>query len=513
MKFSTKSIDRVLRYLLPNAQIVVWAAIFFSVLAMGPRMMNIDGDLGRHITIGNHILVTRSIPTEDVFSHSMAGEALTPHEWLAQVLFALAHRWLGLDGVVLLSAIVIATSFWLVLRAGIQRSGSLMMGLLVSILAAGASSLHWLTRPHIFTFLFLALWVTFLEQVRRGQSRAWIWLPLTMLLWVNTHGAFIAGIVVWLIYVAGWIWERWIENEKDTTGYSHQIALIAGGVTSLLVTLLNPDTFHIWATSVGYVGNEYLVGHTAEYLSPDFHDSSTWLFLLLVMATMGAFGLSGKRRNATDLMLVCAWAAMSLFSARNIPLFAIVAAPVVAMAGWEVVMNLAQRKRPVQKLLEFDRRILYTESMMKGWGWLLILVVGVGAAFQGGAKLDALRVGNQFDDAVFPVQAINWLAENPQPGEMMNYFPWGGYILYRDWPEMRVFIDGQTDFYGEALTREYEVVLQVGEGWEKILAKYQVGWIIWPKESRLAETLSELPGWKAVYHDDTAVIYSRLDQR
>jgi hypothetical protein len=72
-----------------------------------------------------------------------------------------------------------------------------------------------------------------------------------------------------------------------------------------------------------------------------------------------------------------------------------------------------------------------------------------------------------------------------------------------------VFIDGQTDFYGEALTREYEQVITLDDAWQRILGKYDVGWVIMPASSRLVRALQATPGWTEVYADGTAVILER----
>jgi hypothetical protein len=72
-----------------------------------------------------------------------------------------------------------------------------------------------------------------------------------------------------------------------------------------------------------------------------------------------------------------------------------------------------------------------------------------------------------------------------------------------------VFIDGQTDFYGEALTREYERVIQAEPGWEEILTKYSVGWLLIPPGERLERELNAVGGWREVYRDESAVIFSR----
>jgi len=85
-------VEQILYYLLPGLGDILWIAAFAGVIGLGPRMLNIDGDLGRHLTIGANILDSGRIPTVDLFSHTMLGQPLTPHEWLAQVIFALANR-------------------------------------------------------------------------------------------------------------------------------------------------------------------------------------------------------------------------------------------------------------------------------------------------------------------------------------------------------------------------------------------------------------------------------------
>ena len=106
---------------------------------------------------------------------------------------------------------------------------------------------------------------------------------------------------------------------------------------------------------------------------------------------------------------------------------------------------------------------------------------------------------------MFPIDAVQWLKNHPQKGHMLNDFNWGGYILLETWPEYQIFMDGHTHIYGEALTREYEQVVTISQGWESVLKKYQIEWAILPTSSMLAEALSE-DGWKTLYNDKNAVI-------
>jgi hypothetical protein len=93
---------------------------------------------------------------------------------------------------------------------------------------------------------------------------------------------------------------------------------------------------------------------------------------------------------------------------------------------------------------------------------------------------------------------------------MFNAFTWGGYLLYREWPRQRVFIDGQTDFYGEDLTRQYLTVINQSSGWQDVLTANHVDWVILPAAEPIVKTLRSTPGWRMVYEDGTTVILLRV---
>jgi hypothetical protein len=148
-----------------------------------------------------------------------------------------------------------------------------------------------------------------------------------------------------------------------------------------------------------------------------------------------------------------------------------------------------------------EKNLLRIDKNLRGGIWTIISILA--AIFL--MSTPAIRAYNSFDKRAFPVYAVDWLEENPQEGRVFNHFSWGGYLLYRQWPETLVFIDGQTDFYGEALTREYEQVIITAPSWETILDKYEIQWALIPSGSNLAGVLSS-KGWETLYQDKTAVI-------
>ncbi len=484
--------------LIPRIGEVLFIAIFIALIGLGPKLMNVDGDLGRHITLGDYIISSRSIPTKDVFSHTKLGDPLTPHEWLAEVIFSLAHRAAGLDGIVWITALIIGYTFWLVYKQSLNLSSMSLLALAGAILAAAASSLHWLSRPHIFTVLFTIIWTTELEKLHIGSRKNWVVFPVIMLVWVNTHGAFIAGILIWACYFVGLL----IDQKFSWQGVKPYLWI---GLSSLIVSLINPDGLGIWKTGFGFLGNRYLVSHTAEYLPPDFHQISTWPFLLLIVLSIGVLAISNKKMNGSHVLLLSGWTAMSLYSARNIPLYAVIVVPILVTVGADYLQR-NKDKGASEKFIALQSRLMDIEKSLKSGFWSGIVVVAVGLMLMRGYTLDFQNEGNQFLDDVFPVQAVDWIEKNQLPGEGFNYFPWGGYLLYRTWPEKLVFIDGQTDFYGEELTRKYEKVITVSPGWEDVLLEYQVRWVLMPTQSELIQHLQKLGDWDKVYQDQFTTI-------
>jgi hypothetical protein len=89
---------------------------------------------------------------------------------------------------------------------------------------------------------------------------------------------------------------------------------------------------------------------------------------------------------------------------------------------------------------------------------------------------------------------------------MFNEFDWGGYLLLNLWPSQQIFMDGHTHIYGEELTREYEDVVTLRTGWENILTKHKIEWIIMRANAPLINTLASSDNWSIAYQDNAATI-------
>ena len=222
-----------------------------------------------------------------------------------------------------------------------------------------------------------------------------------------------------------------------------------------------------------------------------------------MLAAIALLARSSRRLDLTPLVVLIGWTAFALYSARNIPLYAIAAMPILMPFAEEFIdETMPTLGRMFSRTDRLDR-------LAWGWMWAAVAVVGLIGVEASGTKLDVWGMGNVFDPHAFPVAAVDNMIAAPPPGNMFNEFNWGGYLLYRLWPDKKVFIDGWTDFYGETLTREYLQALNAEPGWNTILDRYNVQWVIISPTRALAARLDESPAWSLRYEDGIAGVWVR----
>jgi hypothetical protein len=471
---------------------LVFVVVFLSSLASGGQMLSIDSDLGRHLTVGNYILDSNTIPTRDLFSHTLSNQPRPPYEWLSQILFTLANRLLGLDGVILFTGTILALTFSLLFVLANRRGDSPTIAFVLTLLAVSASSIHWLPRPHIITFFCLAIWVENLEQLRVGKPVRLLTFPLLMLFWANLHGGFVFGILAWGAYFAGWVWAKWQRNVDDQTGWR----LLIVGLASLAASVITPDLWRNWEAVLNN-RSSFILSRTLETMPPHLTDLSAVPFTVLLALAVILFLMNYRTLPASHFFLLAGLGMASLLMARNIPLFAIACTPLLSELARKSLARWKAWNRVEERFLMFGKP--------SRWPIIPVAVTLLTVAFFANRYFNNDRTIFQFNPQLFPVQAMNWLETHPQSGRMFNEFNWGGYILYRTWPRQYVFLDSQSDFYGEALLKDYEQISSLRGDWENLLEMYQVGWAVLPSNWALTTELRK-QGWEAVYQDPTAAI-------
>jgi hypothetical protein len=477
-----------------------------------------DSDTGWHIRTGEWILKNGRVPTADMFSFTKAGEPWFAWEWLSDVLMGLIHQSGGLGGIVLVSLLILGATSLCVYKSIWEESGHRVIALVLTGLAMAASTIHWLARPHLVTTLFAALFCRVLNRAERGKGSAGLsGLPLLTILWVNLHGGFFVGIVLLITYAIGAAAEQSLHGARQNAWVRARCYLLTAGGCGI-ASLINPYGYRLHIHVAEYLGVSFYVQRISEFQSIDFHSfTATYFETLLVLAIAAAvWHLSAVR--LVHVLLLLSWSHLALFSARNIPIFAVVAAPAIGLAIREWLERFGSRS-PFEWLRKFSAGVTEMEAGLrtiasadKRRRWHLlpctaVVALAVLLAHPGRAK----PFHAEFDGKGFPVDAATYLSQKQAgpPIKLYSSWQWGGYLIYRLWPSVTVFDDGRTDFYGPAFVEEGLRAWEARPDWGDILARYRVNAALLPVDSALATVLLEREDWKPVYQDPTTILFEK----
>jgi hypothetical protein len=507
-----------LRFLIPSTCDLVFVLLLLG-LAWGTLAQGLlrDAGIGWHIRTGQLILGTHSIPHTDPFSSTMQGKAWYAWEWLFDAVVGMAHHLAGLNGVVFFSALVIALTFALLLRRMLARGTNLPVAIIVLLLAVAASSVHLFARPHVLSWLFTIVWWEILERFEDdGQTVNLLWLPVLTLLWVNLHGGFLVGFVLLAIYFASAAMQ-WIATVNDEGGGLAQRvkALALAGVLSFAASFANPYGYRLHIHIYRYLTDRFLMDHIDEFLSPNFHGMGQKCFAVLVLLALIAAAMAPRKVGLSHLLVMLFAIYAGLYAARNIPVCAMLLGLTVAplVSGW--LSGIAGNRELsggvrwlAGRIDSFGIRMAALDSTLRGHLWpAATVLLGLWVSGHGGRLAGAQVMDAHFDGTRFPVGAVDFLERRGAREPVFCPDRWGGYLIYRLYPQTQVAVDDRHDFYGTEFLKRYLKIVHGEPGWESELEGMHVGWVMVPAQSNLASLLEETHRWDLAYRDDTAIIF------
>lgn len=575
--------ERIQKFLPDVGDIIFFCIVWLTVFTV-PNFIFADGSSGWHILTGMNILATGHIPVRDFLSYTHLNAPWVAYEWLADLAMAALVRLGGLKLLAVVACSMIALLFLLLYERCRGEGCRVFPALIICIIGALTSSVHWLARPHLVTFFGIYLFATKLEDHYRGTiSGARFFIPLIcfMLLWCNCHPAFLMGFAITAIYLVcsliSWTVKASIDLLKytppaqSTQGIglnavagmneaSSFLKQVSGQITLLIgllaVTLINPYGPKLYQYIWHYLRGNAVIQATEEFGSPVFHGdlSAICLELLFALFVIALF-ISKKRLSLPRLLCCLAFGHLALSAMRHMPLFAIVVLPAIA--------QLFSQVKPLREIVGLSDHRTSTilppavgsaapessespgsdnRPSLPWWQQILIRLGDIAEQFNQNERksdahvipiamfvsLSALAIfakGNfgehnvltaDFDQAKYPNHTLAILKSAEEHGELkpeagFNYDNWGGYLAYK--LNTRVFIDDRADFYGEPFYQEYGIVSQTLPGYEQILDKYKINWVLFPHESRLAAVLKNNSNkWTVAGEDKGSYLFKRKEK-
>ena len=341
------------------------------------------------------------------------------------------------------------------------------------------------------TLLLASIYIAILRRfLQSGEGRVLWWLPPLMILWVNLHAGFALGLGLIGFFFVSVILDRQWKLLRP---------LVLTGLACAVVVPLNPSGFRLVLYPLQTLTSPSMAALIDEWSSPNFHQPTFLPLAAFLFATFATLALAPRRPRAGELFLLLATAFGALRSARHIPIFALIAAPI-----------FAEHLSDLMKARGWDRGLTRETPRTSGslvLSLLLLIAPLSLAAFQFWRFLSRQEI---YVSQRTPVAAVDFIQQQHLPGPIYNRYGWGGYLIFRLYPEYRVYVDGRADLYGDDFLFEMANTYDGRNGWREPLDRNGVRTALISPDVPLASLLRIDKDWLKVYEDKQAVIFTRV---
>ena len=463
---------------------VLSASLAYLVFLLSRRNIA-DPDLWWHLRNAQHLLTTGHLPVVDSYSYTAPGAEVLPFEWLAEIPYYLAYKWAGLGAVFVLVFLLCTAIILGVFRLSYLASHDVKNSFVVSAGGAVLAAVSIGARTLLFGWLYLVALLLILEAARRG---GWRWLcvvPPLFCLWINSHGSWPMGVLVFGIFIASGLLEGCWGHVYATRWSGRQLRMLfITAAASAAALFVNPFGYRlvIYPFKVMFASASG-IGNILEFASVDFHTPWGKVAMLLVLGVLliALFSRERWRLDEVGLMILALYYCLTYI--RFIFLAGILAPPIFA--------------KRLKLMTPYDRDSDRWLPNAVALAILLCLFIG-----------SVPRQSSYRNPVKYPVDAVAYMKSNGIQGRVFHEWLWGGYLIWHA-PEMKVFIDGRGDPYGTTGVFKDYLSATSDENPEAVLDKYRVEYVLMPADSPLVNFLKSSPMWKVQYSDETSVLLHR----
>ncbi len=469
------------------------AIMFVSLFTVGIIPFCSEGeDIWLHLKVGKDIVNNHSIPHHDIYSHTAQGKEWIAHEWLAEVIFYVIYNSSGWTGLVLLRAFIITIIgglLWIILRrwkVNIYLRGAIIIGTISGIL------LFAYIRPHLFSWIFIILTIYLLDIYRVRQRMKYLWILLILLIvWANIHGSYLIGIGLIFIYALSELLKHFLvqrktcQSENISTKRIFFSLFLMGLMGIVAIGLLNPNHFKLLVFPLKLMGWEWITANIVEWFP--FHKTENLYPLFIIETCICGIILlcSLKKVELQDVLIFIIVLVMVLSAVRHIPIATLFIGLIMGKYLAIKLKNGILRRNWIK-----DGVFIFT------FAFLFMLWLP--------------RINHRTFSPTYtksPYGAVKFLKEHKIKGNLYNNYAWGGFIMWNAYPDLKVFIDGRIDVYGEKIGNDY-VKIGWGLNWAKMLENYGVT-IILVSSYKVPNSINfgQDKNWRLIYFDKESQVY------
>lgn len=465
---------------LPGPAELVFGALLWMILIGGRHGLLNDPGTTWHLRLGRDILANGSVPRADTLTFTHANQPWVDQSWAFDVILATVYCARGWSGAIALAALGLATLYAAMARGLIRDGISPIVAIVVALLAAAIGGIHFLIRPHLFTFALVYL--TFRACQKQHETGGWriALIPLYTAILANLHGGFVAlPLIVATAAIGHAISGPWDPLRRREVG---KFGLILAAC--LLAGLLNPYGLGLYRHVAKLLVSSGVTSLITEYQPAPFGKPEAKMLEWAVLGLIALPVISSGRVERYHLAHVLVWLHLALTSIRNAPFFAMAAAPALAAL--------------VDGLPILYRKNWKPDTRLPAWAAAMTVAVMCLVVFR--ADLGG------FDPKKWPLPALASLDDQPISARLFHEQDWGGLIAAESQPLRPTYLDDRFELFGKKGIVEYIDVLTGGPVWDEVRDRDRIE-LVWLRPDRgLAKRLKKDHDWNVLYEDKVSVL-------
>jgi hypothetical protein len=475
-------------------QLLALAGFFAAIggFAFYTKLCVIDNDIWWHLKVGDWMVAHLAVPHTGILSRTAANRPWIAYSWGYEVLMSFAYKWLGLLGIglygVLLTLAVAYAVYWMLHAVG----GRFWVALSMAAITCSSFLFNGMPRPVFFSMvLFCITLALLLESNRDGKIERLYWLPLIFFLWANLHIQFIYGLfLVGLLLattLAQKMGDRWGWAKLLLPSNLPALPLIWIFAACLAATCIGPNFYHPYVAVYEYSKAKFAYSTIIELQPLSFRGYSHYAELML--AGFGFLAVGWRRK-------------IDLFKLAMMTICTVVAFRTMRDA-WFIAIPAAACIVDFPPVSEERER---SENWMENLG---VVAAVVALLFILAPNTDfTVRGLDRAISSEYPVNAVNFLRRNPQPGPLYNELGWGGFLMWY-MPDYPVAIDGRNDLYGDEIDEKFYATQNGNTSLDRDPYLSESGVVLLSADLPLAKLLTIDPRFKLIYQDSQSVVYGR----
>ncbi len=495
----------------------IWAAllVFICLVTMAVKyaMPVRDGDIWWHMAYGRYFLENFTlIPDHTIFSWSPASNDQIYCAWIPEIIFYLLYQAAGLPLLFIVRylcvLVLVFACFFYARSINVHRHPLVWLICLVAIILSYAGLF---IKPEMFTYLFMILSSWLWWWIREKSEQRYLYFygfPLIVLVWVNSHGGFIFGVIFFCVIAVGEFLNTWFSKNNKLPPLSRKhfciallLSLVAICITPYGIQYPLQLIHHLIPNAANTAYNVKISAYKAPFAEETPYHSFALYADMAILLLLYLY-LKNVRKNTIEWSSILSnlifaflytrffrttfyWAPVFMFSSiyllKNDGGFIVKG----AFCQWNKIITIGS--------------ILILSIMLSGYTIKKSICTPEPYSWMGFGVSE-----------ITPVDEVKYIQKYFPKSRIGNTYDEGGYMLWALWPEQKVFFDSRHFPYRQWSDEFFNFLY--GNGVDEFTSKYDADiWCVGLKNLNLVNTFIQSDQWKIAFYGKTCMVAVRHD--